>query len=124
MKKPKLKLPQTGKFKNTPGAKYVKTGLGIVIALLIGALGLELTNNDWHLGKLLSGQGLENSKVKRAEDGTILIGKCDPDKKYNCSDFTTQEEAQEIFEDCGDYDVHGLDGDKDGIACEELPSKK
>ncbi len=41
---------------------------------------------------------------------------------YNCGDFSSQEEAQEVFETCGgtDNDVHWLDGDKDGIACESL----
>ncbi len=124
MKKPNFKLPKKGQFKNTKGAKYVKGGLGVIIAILIGALGLELTNNDWDLGKLLSGQSAEEAKVKRADDGTILIGKCDPDKAYNCDNFDYQEDAQEVFDDCGNSDVHRLDGDQDGIACEQLPSKK
>jgi len=42
---------------------------------------------------------------------------------YNCSDFTTQLAAQSCFEHCGgiDNDIHRLDADKDGIACENLP---
>lgn len=43
---------------------------------------------------------------------------------YNCSDFDTQEEAQACFDYCYDqvgYDVHGLDGDGNGVACESLP---
>jgi len=36
---------------------------------------------------------------------------------YNCSDFDSQEEAQEIFAQCK-TDVHDLDRDNDGIACE------
>ncbi len=41
---------------------------------------------------------------------------------YNCSDFTTHDEAQATFEYCGvSNDIHGLDRDKDGIACESLP---
>jgi hypothetical protein len=40
---------------------------------------------------------------------------------FNCSSFATQEEAQaELNRDPSD--PHGLDGDNDGIACEELPS--
>jgi hypothetical protein len=39
---------------------------------------------------------------------------------YNCSDFTTQ--AQALYEACGvQNDVHGLDRDLDGLACETLP---
>ncbi len=43
---------------------------------------------------------------------------------YNCPHFTTHAEAQNIFEQClkqTGRDVHGLDGDNDGIACETLP---
>ena len=40
---------------------------------------------------------------------------------YNCGDFTTHAEAQEVFEACGSGDVHQLDRDKDGLACETLP---
>lgn len=43
--------------------------------------------------------------------------------QYNCSDFTTHDEAQALFECCGgpNSDIHGLDRDKDGIVCESLP---
>jgi len=42
---------------------------------------------------------------------------------YNCSDFKSQKEAQEVFEACGGIsnDIHRLDSDKDGQACESLP---
>lgn len=42
---------------------------------------------------------------------------------YNCSQFSTHEEAQSVFEYCGGVsnDIHRLDGDNDGIACESLP---
>lgn len=42
---------------------------------------------------------------------------------YNCPDFATHVEAQEVFEACGgtSNDVHRLDQDKDGLACETLP---
>ena len=41
---------------------------------------------------------------------------------YNCGDFTTHAAAQSLFECCGvDNDVHRLDADKDGNACESLP---
>ena len=42
---------------------------------------------------------------------------------YNCGNFTTQAEAQEIYDYCvgqGKGDVHGLDGDGNGEACESL----
>ena len=41
---------------------------------------------------------------------------------YNCGDFATHTKAQEDFEACGGVgnDIHRLDGDGDGIACESL----
>lgn len=38
---------------------------------------------------------------------------------YDCADFATQEEAQEYLTP---GDPHRLDGDSDGVACEDLPS--
>ena len=42
---------------------------------------------------------------------------------YNCDSFSTHIEAQEAYESCGgiNNDVHQLDKDKDGLACESLP---
>jgi len=43
---------------------------------------------------------------------------------YNCSDFATHEKAQKVYEECFQKvgsDVHGLDGDDDDVACEDLP---
>lgn len=40
----------------------------------------------------------------------------------NCPEFRSQPEAQAFFESQGAGDPHGLDGDNDGIACENLPS--
>ncbi len=41
---------------------------------------------------------------------------------YNCGDFKTHAEAQKVFEACGgvNNDVHKLDRDGDGDACETL----
>lgn len=41
---------------------------------------------------------------------------------YNCADFSSHSEAQEAFEYCGGpgSDIHRLDGDNDGLACESL----
>lgn len=48
---------------------------------------------------------------------------CDADTK-NCSDFSTQPEAQACFDHCmalTGRDVHRLDQNNDGVACESLP---
>jgi len=42
---------------------------------------------------------------------------------YDCSDFETNQEAQEIYDGCGgiNNNIHKLDNDGDGAACESLP---
>jgi endonuclease YncB( thermonuclease family) len=42
---------------------------------------------------------------------------------YNCPDFKTQKEAQEVYDQCGGVgnDIHRLDNNKDGSACDSLP---
>lgn len=40
---------------------------------------------------------------------------------YDCADFKTQAEAQTVMKYCGNDDIHYLDRDDDGIACEALP---
>jgi Excalibur calcium-binding domain len=42
---------------------------------------------------------------------------------YNCNDFRTLIEAQTAYQACGGLgsDVHALDEDRDGLACEFLP---
>ncbi len=51
---------------------------------------------------------------------TETVCSCRSDR-YNCDDFKTRREARNKYECCMDkvgYDVHNLDGDSDGIACE------
>ncbi len=38
----------------------------------------------------------------------------------DCSDFSSWREAQDFYERNGPGDPHGLDRDRDGIACESL----
>ncbi|MBT4151096.1 excalibur calcium-binding domain-containing protein [Candidatus Woesearchaeota archaeon] len=47
----------------------------------------------------------------------------DSNNMYDCADFDTHAEAQKVFERDGgpNIDVHHLDRDGDGIACEWLP---
>ncbi len=41
-------------------------------------------------------------------------------RDMDCSDFTSWREAQDFYERSGPGDPHGLDRDRDGIACESL----
>lgn len=70
-------------------------------------------------------ENARTSSKKEARTKTRVTGKkytCSSNI-YNCSDFSTHAEAQKIFEACGGLgnDIHGLDRDKDGVACENLP---
>ena len=117
---------------------FQKMRLYLVVAFvaLLAALGLEVSQNDWDLGKLWQTKSFQESKVSRDTSGNILFDKLgnittDSNKgkkadEYNCDDFTTQSGSQAFFEKVGGVgnDVNRLDGDKDGTACESLPKGK
>ena len=64
--------------------------------------------------------GSEDS-FENAEPIVSLSYQCDKNV-YDCYNFASQYDAQKVFESCGDLsnDVHFLDRDGDGIACEVL----
>lgn len=129
--------------------KTLKPILGVVIALLLGAFGLTATNNDWDLNSILSGNSVKDSKIQTDEKGNLkqndagnFVTRVMRDKlgnviptgqtggkytdEYNCSDFSTQPEAQAFYDKAGGVkgDVNGLDGNNDGVPCESLPKTK
>ncbi len=131
MEIPKLK-PLANASQGTKN--IVKVVLGGALVLLLGAFGLESTNNDYNVGKLLNGSSLQDSKMNRDANGNVEYYDSsgnltsDPTKgkkasDYNCDDFKTQPEAQAFFVKVGGTgnDLYRLDGDKDGTACESLP---
>ena len=106
---------------------YEKTRLIMIgaIIVLLGALGLELSETDFDLGKMIETGSISESRIERDDSGNLIMGSMCGDAVYNCDDFRSQEEAQEVYDYCnfGDgNDPHRLDGDKDGIACESLPT--
>ena len=136
-------------YSGSKSRKTAKGILGVVIVVLLGALGFEVSNNDFDLGSLISGQSVSDSKILRDEKGNAMqdstggyvirylrdkAGNVVPEgtagakytDEYNCSDFSTQPEAQAFFVKAGGVqgDVNGLDGNKDGNACESLPKGK
>ncbi len=111
--------------KNTT-AKWILAG---AIALLLGAFGMEATKTDYDLGTLAETGSLSAAKIERDADGNLtnVTAFCNAEKlDYNCDDFRTQAEAQEVYDRCRDQgrnmDAFRLDGDKDGKVCEALPA--
>lgn len=95
------------------------------IVILLTAFGLEVSQNDFDLGKLWQTGSFSESRIQRDDSGNLIMGTMCGDAVYNCDDFRTQQEAQEVYDYCkfdGENDPHRLDGDKDGIACESLPA--
>lgn len=107
---------------------WLKVVLGVVIAILLGAFGMEATNTDYDLKTLTETKSFEAAKIQRDEKGNLtnIDSFCQSEKiDYNCSDFKTQIEAMEVYNRCGELgknmDTFRLDGDKDGKVCESLP---
>lgn len=120
-----MNIPKFKPFQNASedNKKVLRSLLIGALALLLGAFGLEATNNDWDLGKLFSGESWENSRVMRDKEGNVVTSGGKYTDEYNCSDFATQPKAQKFFEKAGGIskDTNRLDGDNDGVACESLP---
>lgn len=118
--------------------KWFAIGLTIVV---LAAIGIETFNYDLDLGKLWQTGNIQESRVSHTKDGLVLMGSCALPIKWendlNCSNFTTQEQAQAKYDTCAteiansnqgvdvakvkSLDIYRLDGDKDGIVCEALP---
>jgi hypothetical protein len=98
--------------------------IGIMLLLFVG-LGLEVSNTDYDLGKMMETKSLSESKVLRDAEGNVVTDatKGKATDEYNCDDFTTQPQAQNFFDKAGgaSNDTNRLDGNKDGDACESLP---
>ncbi len=96
--------------------------IGIVV-ILLGLFGLEVADYHFSLDKMTNSSSSQVSEM--TESKTKRMNELCETGTYNCSDFTTQDEAQEFLRSCGTKrDVHGLDRDNDGFACEELPKAK
>ncbi len=107
--------------------------LAIAFIALLAAFGLEVSQNDWDLGKLIESRSFQESRVSRDAEGNVLFdvdGNITTDSSkgkkaddYNCDDFENNPKAQAFFEKVGGTanDLNRLDGDKDGNACESLP---
>lgn len=109
-----------------------KIAVGAMIALLLVAFGMEAKGTDYDMGKLIETKSFSKAKIER-DPTTGNITNADAfcsaeDIDYNCKDFKTQKEANDLYQKCKNagknMDVYGLDGDKDGKVCESLPVGK
>lgn len=119
-------------------------GIGVVLLL---ALGFEVANTDIDLNSVMEGNSISDSVIERDAEGNLetsedggFMTRLLRDKEgnvvaegtagakyedeYNCDDFATQAEAQVFFDNAGgvENDVNRLDGNKDGVPCQALPS--
>jgi hypothetical protein len=126
-----IKKELSGQMK--PDTTEKKVLIGIMGLLGVGA-GLEASNNDIDLGKLIETKGdLKASKVLRDKEGNVVSAEelkagtktAKATDEYNCADFKTQILAQAFYIKAGGVkgDTNGLDGNKDGSACTALPAK-
>jgi len=101
-------------------AKIILWGIGIGILISIF---IFLILNPLNLFSEKANDLLNNSNGNQG----IAVGEPNPNgydcsaDVYNCGNFTTQSEAQYVFDLCGPGDIHQLDGDGNGKACESLP---
>jgi endonuclease YncB( thermonuclease family) len=97
------------KMLSSGSGKYLMIGPNLKNKdILLSAEKIARTNN----------RGLWN----KCEDPDNLLFDCS-DNLYNCSDFDSQGKAQEMFDYCMDIvgeDVHDLDRDGNGLACESI----
>jgi len=109
--------------------------LGTWIAT-VAALGVDLVTYEVDLKTLRDTWSLDDSRKTYGKWWVALLWDCSVSQDLNCDNFETQEDAQSLYERCMNkvieynkdvenpvsLDIYGLDGDKDGIVCEHLPS--
>lgn len=104
-----------------PDFFIVKTGFGVKMEFLLGKAE-PLEESQCH--SIMGIQALKGKKRPPRLAGTPSGPGCNcAGNLYNCSDFKTQEEAQECYEHgmrVTGRDVHNMDGNGDGRVCEYL----
>ena len=103
--------------------KIILLTLGVIVLLAVAAYLIFV--HDWSEGNNQN----TNDNVEIAIENNCIVAStgeacvCSEDT-YNCADFSTQDEAQYVYNYCIDQgagDVHRLDADGNGKACESLP---
>ncbi len=157
-----IPMPLRQNFKNAPTRKKRRTGiitvliLALILAYFFGdfskrtkniilgtgigmtaVLGLDVVSYEIDF-KTLRDTGSIDASRKTYSNGVALLWDCSTGEDLDCDNFSTQDEAQSVYEKCMNkileynkdvdkaaavsLDVYGLDGDKDGTVCEHLPA--
>lgn len=96
-------------------------GILVVLALLVfGYFYFSSPEDKSYAPSRINGGSVLPKSFQRTDNPQVERAPSTGD--YDCSDFDSQKEAQEFFEDeGGPYDdPHNLDRDGDGVACESL----
>jgi len=106
---------------------WLWVGIGVLALALIGSVMIARRSSQDKVANQPNQpqQGQQQKQTQNNSEGTETDG--DPcsctGPDLNCSDFGSHASAQNCFEYCKDNgygDVHNLDGDNDGSACESL----
>ncbi|MCX6749418.1 MAG: excalibur calcium-binding domain-containing protein [Candidatus Pacearchaeota archaeon] len=88
--------------------------IGIVLLAIIGTVAYIMINSN--------NNNDDNDNNGTGLDDNTSAYDCSSDA-YNCANFTTQKQAQAVYDFCvseGKGDIHQLDADGNGKACEGL----
>jgi hypothetical protein len=93
----------------------------VVVAFAFALVGCASPQEQGSLGAAGGGDAEQPAREARASREDAAIPPLPADGNYDCADFETQAQAQAILER-DPSDPHYLDGEGDGVPCEELPS--
>lgn len=95
--------------------------LAIITPSIVLAHGGRTNSSGCHNNRKTGSYHCHNSK-KSISKSSRTSSRSTVRKDKNCSDFSTQKQAQKFFERAGGplIDPHDLDRDSDGMACEYL----
>lgn len=110
--------------------KIVLIALGVLIFIAAVYVGITYLTNKVQessngLNINITGNNNQSSNGNSSNLGSNPVYECANDT-YNCGNFTTRAQAQQVLDYCtqqGKGDIHQLDKDGNGKACESLPAQ-
>ena len=93
----------------------------VVVAFAFAVVGCASPQEQGSLGAAGGGDAEQPAQEAKATRTDAAIPPLPADGNYDCADFETQAQAQAVLERAP-KDPHYLDGEGDGVPCEELPT--